>query len=251
MHYLYRIINLLNGKIYIGQTNDGKYRWRQHRYFAKNPERTGQYIHHAMAKHGIENFIYELIATCRTQEDANEVESLLITQYNTRDKGFGYNLTARRAYGGHSEETKAKISAGNKGKQRSEETKSLIAENTKKQMESGNHPRLGKKHSEESRQKMVESSKGQVAWNKGLTGCFSEETKQKMSEAKLGKKASEETKHKMSVARTKNRKCSIEGCENPHDAKGYCSKHYYHLIDKQNRPRSSRKLGSHSTTNKI
>ncbi len=88
---------------------------------------------------------------------------------------------------------------------------------------------------------MSESSKGQIAWNKGLTDCYSQETLQKMSEAKKGGKASEETKQKMSVSRTKNRKCSIEECNNSHDAKGYCSKHYYHLVDKENRPWSDRK----------
>ena len=77
MHYLYRIINQLNNKIYIGQTKHQKNRWMAHKSYAKHPERTKQYIHSAMAKYGADNFVYEIIATCQTQEDANEIESLL------------------------------------------------------------------------------------------------------------------------------------------------------------------------------
>lgn len=131
MHYLYRITNIINNKVYIGQSNKEKDRWRQHKYFGRNPEKTGQYIHRAMAKYGIENFIYEVIAMCKSEEDANEIETMLIKQYNSRDKQFGYNL----APGGEtpwnlglpkeqnpltgiprSEETKQKISRGNMGK---------------------------------------------------------------------------------------------------------------------------------------
>src|ERR1039457_1426135 len=108
MHYLYKITNLLDQKVYIGQTNSNN-RWRQHKYNAKNPERTHQYIHRAMAKYKIENFIYEVIATCMTQEDANEIESILIKQYNSKNKNFGYNLTIGSDYGGHSEETREKL----------------------------------------------------------------------------------------------------------------------------------------------
>ena len=92
MHYLYRIANTLNNKVYIGQSNKETERWRQHKYFARNPEITGQYIHRAMAKHGIDNFTYEVIATCQTQENADELEIILIKQYDSCNKEFGYNV---------------------------------------------------------------------------------------------------------------------------------------------------------------
>lgn len=58
----------------------------------------------------------------------------------------------------------------------------------------------GFKHTEESKKKMRESSKGQVAWNKG--GHLSEETKKKLSLINKGKTHSEETKYKISEAMT-------------------------------------------------
>jgi len=63
--------------------------------------------------------------------------------------------------------------------------------------------------SEETKKKLSEKLKGMKAWNKGQKGCFNEETKEKMREAKLGKKASEETKKKMSFAH-KNQIYTIE-----------------------------------------
>jgi len=110
MHYLYRIINQLNNKIYIGQTKHQKNRWMAHKSYAKHPERTKQYIHSAMAKYGADNFVYEIIATCQTQEDANEIESLLIAQYDSRNNKFGYNVKPGGLSAGHSEETKQKLS---------------------------------------------------------------------------------------------------------------------------------------------
>lgn len=64
-------------------------------------------------------------------------------------------------------------------------------------------PGVGGRHSEETKQKMSQSfkgiNKGRSSWNKGVP--FSNESKQKMSEAKKGSKHSEETKQKMSKTR--------------------------------------------------
>src|ERR1017187_925056 len=91
MYYLYKIINMLNNKVYIGQSNKEKERWRQHKYYARQ-EKPIQYIHRAMAKYGIENFAYEVIAACVTQVDTDEIETQLIKQYDSRNKSYGYNI---------------------------------------------------------------------------------------------------------------------------------------------------------------
>ena len=79
-----------------------------------------------------------------------------------------------------SEETRKKISEGNKGKILSEDTKKIIREAVKRSM------------TEEVRRKMSESAKGKI---------ISEETKRKISEAHKGRKHSpvtDETRKKMS-----------------------------------------------------
>jgi hypothetical protein len=77
-------------------------------------------------------------------------------------------------YGKHpSEETKIKISQGNKGKIVSEETKRKMSDVHK-----------GKQHTEETRKKLSDANKGENNPNYGKH--WSEETKKKMSDAKKG-----------------------------------------------------------------
>ena len=65
----------------------------------------------------------------------------------------------------------------------------------------------GRHLSEETKRKLSEANKGQIPWNKGKTGIFSESVLQKIGEAhkgiepaNKGKKMSEEAKRKMSEA---------------------------------------------------
>jgi group I intron endonuclease len=89
---LYKIINQINQKIYIGQTQNVEKRWRQHKYIAAKAIKR-QYIHKAMAKYGVESFDFQIIATCKTWEDADETEKLLIIQYDSRNPDKGYNVS--------------------------------------------------------------------------------------------------------------------------------------------------------------
>lgn len=41
----------------------------------------------------------------------------------------------------------------------------------------------GKQHSDKTRRQIAESLRGNIPWNKGKKGCFSEETRRKMSES--------------------------------------------------------------------
>jgi group I intron endonuclease len=126
---MYKITDRLNNKIYIGQSIQPNVRWSNHKGDSKR--KPIQYIHRAMAKYGIENFTFEVIATCRTKEDAESSEMLLIQQYDSRNPDKGYNI----AKGGdlpwnlglpkefnpltgipRSKETKKKISEGSIGK---------------------------------------------------------------------------------------------------------------------------------------
>jgi len=92
IYYLYLIKDLLNEKVYVGQTVRPKERWSQHRSHSKN--NPIQYIHLAIAKYGVQNFQFETVASCTSQEDADCVEIELIQQYDSCNKENGYNISS-------------------------------------------------------------------------------------------------------------------------------------------------------------
>jgi group I intron endonuclease len=93
MAFIYKITNLKNGKLYIGQTSTTlERRFRQHQVAAftlnlKYP------LYRAMRKHGIENFKIDLVEET-TPEQLNEREQFYIKQYESfAPIGKGYNAT--------------------------------------------------------------------------------------------------------------------------------------------------------------
>ena len=73
-----------------------------------------------------------------------------------------------------------------------------------------NHPRYGKRHTEETKKLLSESHKGQIPWNKGKKNVYSEEIRQKISEShkgntyNKGNKWSEVSKQKQSELKNGN-----------------------------------------------
>ena len=89
--FIYKIINKLDGKIYIGQTRQTlEKRFLQHSQ-AFSP------LGYAIRKDGLENFAIEVIEECETQEQADERERFFIAElkskvpngYNRSDGGTG------------------------------------------------------------------------------------------------------------------------------------------------------------------
>ena len=90
--YIYKITNLINGKIYIGQTNNPKRREREH--FSLTPsileDNNSKILYNALLKYGPQNFSFEIIEDkC---ENYNEKEKFWIKTLNTLAP-FGYNMT--------------------------------------------------------------------------------------------------------------------------------------------------------------
>lgn len=82
---IYKITNLINGKIYIGQSIHIEQRWKEHcRQSAKS------LISDAIKKYGKENFSFEIIERC-SQEKLNERETYYIQLFNCITPN-GYNI---------------------------------------------------------------------------------------------------------------------------------------------------------------
>src|SRR5208282_2218302 len=120
---VYLLKNLVNKKVYIGQTwKTLSERFRNGTGYSKC-----YYINNAINKHGKQNFVYETLTFCGTQETADYWESYFIMKYNATNPLEGYNLRSGGARGLHSETSKRKISAAGKGRVTSENTKKKLS----------------------------------------------------------------------------------------------------------------------------
>lgn len=154
---IYIFTNLINGKVYIGETKNIKERLREHRSSKK------QVISRAIQKYGIGNFdVYVEYFPDFTRENRLDLEEQLIIKFDCLVPK-GYNVTPRGmdVSGGtgykHTEKAKQEISVRNKGnksrtgQKNSEETKKKISQSAMR-----NQRWLGRKHSAETRRKMSE-----------------------------------------------------------------------------------------------
>lgn len=198
MHYLYRITNTENKKVYIGQTNNPSLRWSQHKSNAKY-NRGQQVITRALTKYGVDKFDFDVIATCLTQEDVDLIEEQVINQYDSRNKEKGYNIDAGGNTTPRTPEVLQKISESlqkhyethdswNKGGTLTEEWKDKIAQahiglpgtNTGKKFDDEWRNNIsksltGRKFSEEHIKSLSESHKGNIASNRKLTFKIAEQ----------------------------------------------------------------------------
>lgn len=185
-----------SGKRYIGITQqEPKKRWRQGKGYKEN-----QPFSKAIKKYGWDNIEHIIIAEKLSYEEAGQMEKDLIREYKTTDKRHGYNV----CYGGedgwvgvhHTEEAKRKMSESKKGRPSS---------------------RKGYHLSEETKRKLSESHKGKYRgvpvlykeprqYDKNGKIIFSEEHKNKISQALKGIQRSEEVRANMSKAQVKTKK---------------------------------------------
>ena len=226
---IYKAINILNGRIYIGQTKGllGNRR-RCHIKESKGPvyKKNNNCFHNALCKYGSENFAWEIIDFADTQEALDAKEVFWIKEFCSLSKENGYNLKRGGNSGQiYTEEARKHMSDGrkgkgignvpwNKGKKHSESVRlkisfSLMGNSFRKgKLGKNNKPRIIKEKvpyvfTIEHRRKISEAQKG----NKYCLGHkLSDECKRKLSEARkgnhnrLGSKQSSETKLKISLS---------------------------------------------------
>lgn len=84
---IYKITNLLNGKIYIGQTiRTLEERQKQHINNAKKGSKTHLYF--AMRKYGMDNFKFEILEYAKSKEELNKLETYYINKFDTIRTGY-------------------------------------------------------------------------------------------------------------------------------------------------------------------
>jgi group I intron endonuclease len=161
---IYLLTNKVNGHKYVGMSNNIKRRWTEHR---TKTHKKRSVIGRAMLKHGIDNFSFEIIEIIENIDDLPKREEFWINEIKPK-----YNMNL----GG----------LGNRAYVVTEKTKKILKEKAKAAWNN---------LSQETKNKIISNFK------KTEKGHYvSEETKEKLRKANLGKKKPKEVGLKISKA---------------------------------------------------
>lgn len=148
---IYMLVNKINSKIYIGQTTTSiEYRLRKHK---QNSKRIGvKGIGGAIKKYGIENFNTVILENNIDISLLDQMEMHYISEYQSTNIDIGYNISI----GGNVPRGIIPWNKGLKGLLKSDK-KNLTYEQI-----------YGNERAQEIKSKLIESHKGNVAWNKDM-----------------------------------------------------------------------------------
>jgi group I intron endonuclease len=87
---IYKITNILNEKVYVGQSVDIGNRWKQHARRGCGADTvTGSKLYPALLEYGLSNFTFEIVQVVETKAELGELEQYWQKFY--RAKSFGYS----------------------------------------------------------------------------------------------------------------------------------------------------------------
>jgi group I intron endonuclease len=187
-YYIYKVTNIITNKIYIGQRTCTINPIKDNNYLG-----SGVKLRSSKKKHGIENFVKEILEIC-TKETLDEREIFWIKELDSMNPEIGYNLVEGGRYG----------ISGFKGLIPWNKDMKMSDEFKKKDSDSHlgipNLKARGLKRSVQSVKNISKSLIGRNSPRKGVTVL--EETKLKISVSLTGRIESKETRDKKSIAFT-------------------------------------------------
>lgn len=196
---IYKITSPSN-RVYIGQSIDIERRFRHYKRLSCKDQVK---IYNSFLKYGVDAHIFEVLELCDTK-DLNNRERYYQNLYDSVANGLNLLYVKSEHFnGGHSEESKKKISDSLKGRTFTDEHKYKIGLNNSRRgvsdetKEKHRIGKLGKKASPETKEKQRQNRLGYI---------HSEETKQKIAKSLKGiqrKPISDETRLKMSESQKK------------------------------------------------
>lgn len=216
MGFIYKVTNIVTGKIYIGKTTKTvEERFNSHKKESLL-DNDDSYFHNALRKYGFNNFIVEQLDSAETVDELNTKEKLWISRLDAKNPLVGYNI----AYGGDGGDIFHALSEGKQTIKREKHSKDtsnrmwitngIVDKYINKNSSIPEGFVKGRKpFSEEFKRHMSESCKGRIISEatiqkrreKRLGHLVSEETREKLRKANLGKKYSDEVNKKKGRSR--------------------------------------------------
>lgn len=122
IYSIYKITNLINNKIYVGWTSrDPLLRFEEHQKTRKPKYQDRSAISYAIEKHGVDNFIFEVVYQSHDCDHSRQIETHFIQESNCLVEQWGYNLDMGGTGHKRTESTIEKHRAAIKGKKQSAE----------------------------------------------------------------------------------------------------------------------------------
>lgn len=140
---IYKIINIVNNKFYVGSTNNKYERFRTHRNKLRANKHHCAHLQAAWNKYGEDAFIFHVVESVTDELELQAAEDLWLQEWVGKLECYNHGMRSGAPWRGVKKENHPRY-----GKQVSEETKQLIREARLRQ----ECPRTGKKHSEETKE---------------------------------------------------------------------------------------------------
>ena len=193
--FIYKIINNINGKFYVGSTTNTRERFRTHRNRLRKNRHHCKHLQASWNKHGEKAFVFVVVEAVATGNSLQAAEDKWLAEHVGKEYCYNSGLRSGAPWRGVEKEKHPHF-----GKVRTEEERQSISTTLKAfyAEDITNHPRFGKTHTEETKERIRQKKLANPSrhW--------------------LGKERSAETKEKISAAqkdkpKAPGRKVSPEG----------------------------------------
>jgi group I intron endonuclease len=179
---IYKIVNLVNDKFYVGSTNNQRERFRTHRNKLRRGVHHCAHLQASWNKYGEEKFAFRVVAYIPDGESLQEAEDHWLMEHVGKPDCYNVGLRSGAPMRGIPKEKHPAF-----GKPKTEEQRAAISATLKAfyAEDYANHPRVGKTHSEDTKERIRQAklANPQSFW---LGKTRSEETRKKISEAQIG-----------------------------------------------------------------
>lgn len=150
---VYRIVNRVTEKSYVGSSGDVQKRWTRHQGQLRRGVHHSEKLQRAWAKYGAEAFYFEVLEHCSIQQ-LRECEQRWIDQLDTYHGGYNCTAIARE----HTAEVRARLSTKKRGTIPTESTRRKMSEAHKGKMSKEEVAR--RLHTPEARKKAADAKRG-------------------------------------------------------------------------------------------